>query len=659
MLYFNPNLASGLPVYGQKFVIEADTGRLVPHTDVSLKNGGFEQHDGNNAPGFNWYDSPGTKSFIDTEIHHGGSASLRFEIDPAKYPADANYRINIKIAVKPFSYYHVSAWVRTQGHNGDGPRVTVLNKGGKSLNFATPAIGSNSDWKKLEICFNSLDTDTALVYWGTWGGRSGQIWWDDLQIEEVPFVNMLRRDGAPVNVSHQVLDIAYIEGRDYDTLRDPKTGYMNSWAGNFDTYHTPPTFRIKAGGNIHNGDTLLISYYHAITIYDGQVMITMSEPEVYETIELEFRILDSILKPESYFMNHDEIRTMNWDAGDQSRGLSPGEILADNVNKCIDIIHKYNPGADVWDWSDMFDEYHNAVPSDYYLVNGDLTGSADIIPNTMGIVNWNTGRNQDKSLSFFSGKGFRQIAAPYYDTDEEHIRRWKEAARGTENFTGMMYTTWSNDYSYIEPFAEYSWNHAPHIYHYLPWQIQIRDTVGLFFNVVGDKYDEQWELTGGEFFYRFDKAGEFVSMPLEPVNGKEFYVQLILTNNPKYVEYYINATDNRGWTKKMPYGEGQYYDLRDYEVGVDDGSSEHELEILGIQREGNKLILSLRAGSGTTISSTMSDMLGRKLIPDVKVTSAFETCKIELDIAGLKNGCYLIRVGNSRQIRTLKYILAD
>ncbi len=67
-------------------------------------------------------------------------------------------------------------------------------------------------------------------------------------------------------------------------------------------------------------------------------MISTTEPKTYEIIEREFKILDSLLKPRTYFMNHDEIRIMNWDWGDQQYGTTPAMLLARNVNKCVDII---------------------------------------------------------------------------------------------------------------------------------------------------------------------------------------------------------------------------------------------------------------------------------------------------------------------------------
>ena len=39
-------------------------------------------------------------------------------------------------------------------------------------------------------------------------------------------------------------------------------------------------------------------------------------------------------KAKGYFMQHDEIRIMNWDQASQDRNLDAGQILADNVKQC-------------------------------------------------------------------------------------------------------------------------------------------------------------------------------------------------------------------------------------------------------------------------------------------------------------------------------------
>ncbi len=527
ILYHDPNLASGLPVRNQRIAIENDTGRLIPAVEVAMPNPGFEDYNGDRFSGFSFIDKPGEISFVDTDIKYSGNASIRLENFPEYQPQYGQGRVVYRTPVSPFKLYHIGGWVRTENLQPSGIiNLVAIDPGtGAYLNYSEEDIPSTTDgWVRYDVTFNSLEADTLNIYWGVWGATGGTIWWDDLVFEEVPFVNMLRRDGTPLGISHPYLDIAYFEGVDYDTLIDPLMGNIK-WPGTYNSYHTPPTFRKTSGGSIQNGDTLLFSYYHTVLIYSGQLMITMSEPKVYDIVEREFRYLDSVitatpdliypdekLSEKIYFMQHDEIRVMNWDFGDQSRNMTPAEILADNVNKCEDIIKRSAPDADIWVWSDMFDEYHNAKAGDYYLVNGDLRGSADLIPKSTGIVNWN-GREYDSiiynSLDFFADKGFRQISAPYYDNDENQIRQWKQWTRDVKDFRGMLYTTWQRRFDHLEPFAEYSWNHAPYIYHSPPFGSVPDDGVRLDIMINGDKWDEGWEPEGAMLLYRIDPDMQF------------------------------------------------------------------------------------------------------------------------------------------------------
>ncbi len=280
LMFFNPNFAAGLPVSDQRFVVAGDTGRLAPEINVALINGGFENNNSNNFPGFSYIDKPDEMSFADNNEKHSGNTSIRFENFRNINPDNVNARMVYRTKVKPFSMYRMSAWVKTENVDcSDDIKIQALGNNNPTLSFFSLNIPRNSNgWKKYDIYFNSLQSDTVGFYWGIWGANSGRIWWDDLMIEETAFINMIRRPGAPIEVKNYSTGEIYREGIDFDSLIDPRLGRAYSWLGEFDTYHQPPTFRIKQGGKIKNGDTLSISYYNTTTIYDGQAMVTMSDP---------------------------------------------------------------------------------------------------------------------------------------------------------------------------------------------------------------------------------------------------------------------------------------------------------------------------------------------------------------------------------------------
>ena len=99
-------------------------------------------------------------------------------------------------------------------------------------------------------------------------------------------------------------------------------------------------------------------------------------------------------------MQHDEIRILNWDKASMDRQLDAGQILADNVKQCTEILGQINPQGKIYVWSDMFDPTHNAHDN-YYLVRGNLAGSWEGLDPKVIIVNWNEGKAAE-SLKFFA-----------------------------------------------------------------------------------------------------------------------------------------------------------------------------------------------------------------------------------------------------------------
>lgn len=661
VLFHNPNLASGLPVRSQRFVIEADSARLLPHVQVALPNGGFEQRNGDQFPGFRFIDQPGQLSFADTDIKHSGSTSIRFENFAQYSPQSGNGRVSYWTRVQPFTQYHVRGWVRTEAlQPASSMNISVLSNAGYQLAFNDFSIPSSTDWIPIDFTFNSLEADTVGVYWGVWGARSGKIWWDDLLLEEAAFVNLLRREGTPLTVTHPTLRLAYIEGVDFDTLRDARMG-NHSWPGDYDRWHTPPTFKRLPAGALANGDTILVSWYHAIVIYTDQVMATMSDPELYTILDREFRVLDSVLAPRTVMMQHDEIRTMNWDAGDENRGMTPAQLLADNVRQCRDIIRRHNPDADVWVWSDMFDEYHNAVKGPYYLVRGDLRGSADLIEKSIGMVNWN-GRDGtvQNSLGLFATKGFRQMSAPYYDQDEQQIRRWREWTRDTEHFHGMMYTTWSRKYDHLEAFGDYAWNHAPYIQHLPPMTLRAGETLDFPLRVHGDRWDPAWELESVTLHYRYHPGDDFTMHTASIATEMHENIPIDVPADAAWMQWFITASDNRGWTSRVPLGDTVYYELGSLVSAIGAGTPPSALWLSAAPnpvRTGGSVHVDYLVPAGQEATLELFDVLGRPLsmIPCAIGDGRLSTLK--LDTQALPAGMYVLRLRNATSALARTFIV--
>lgn len=457
LLAHDPNLAEGLPVKNAVFI--ARNGMLVPATDIlTIVNGGFEDYKGNSPTGYSFVDEPGKISFVDTDVKYEGKASIRLQ-DIDKYSPDHGHgRVCQKLNVKPYSYYHLSVMLKTEDFVAASEiRISVLGKDGAGLCSININAQKTQDWKKLDITFNTLDSEEVNLYLGVWGGKSGKIWWDDLRIQPAGFVNIIRRDGTPLRITNGNGTLTYSEGKDFSRVVDPKLG-NDPWAGSYTPWHSEPQVTIPEGSIIKEGQKVFASFYHSATIYDGACTYCMAEPKVYDLYRWQAEEVKKNLQPDGYFMSHDEIRIQGWDESCRKSEKTPGALLAENVKKCTDILRKLDPKKPVYVWSDMFDPNHNAAKTGrYYLVKGDgpWYGSWLGLDKSVIVVNWHgyqPGRLD--SLKHFANRGHKQILAGYYDSDPTAITDWIKDSKQAGGLSGVMYTTWQSNYNDLEAFIK-------------------------------------------------------------------------------------------------------------------------------------------------------------------------------------------------------------
>lgn len=450
LLMHDVNLAEGMSVVDAPFVVKGKEARLAPDPALAkFTAGAMEQARGDVIVGFNYQDEPGKWTFADTKEWHAGKASLRIE-NPA-----GNARLIHAIKVRPHAAYRLSAWVKTKGWSAPGNfRLMAIGAGdkGRQLSFQEGGIEPDQDWRSVEAVFNSQDFDVANLYVGIYGGGKGSLWVDDVKVEPMGLTNVLRRGGCPFSVKGADGKTTYEEGRDFEEVADPKLG-MIPYAGEYEFLHEGPPIRLTAKSRIRDGDTLRVSWYHPVATLSNQVMCCVSEPKVYEILRDQARRVNAVYKPRRVLLSHDEIRVMNWCALCQSRKMTPGQLLADNVRRCREIAREAMPGAEILVWSDMFDPNHNAV-DDYYLVNGTLKGSWEGLDPSVTILNWNGGKLAE-SAKFFADRGHKQVIAGYYDVDDlSGFTDWDAKARGVKGVIGFMYTTWMQKYGLLEQYGK-------------------------------------------------------------------------------------------------------------------------------------------------------------------------------------------------------------
>lgn len=419
----DPNLIEAMPVREMPLVVEKGMVRAAD-APPKLKNADFA-----NPKGWSWQDPN-----VDLS---GGTAVFR-------EPRGKVSRISQTISVAPYRQYHVRLRIRSEKFEGT-PEVKLIADG-RVLNYDYLKVQPTQDWKTHHVVFNSGEHTTAQLYVGAWDGGTGWFECDDVAIEEVPFLNLVRREGTPL-VLKTAEGKTLKEGTDFERLVDPLMG-TEPYGGCYTVYHEPP----RLVTSLPDGTRLTASWYHAATVHDDQANICPSEPKTLEILRDQVQRVHKLFGAKGYMMSHDEIRVFNQCGACRARNLDAGAMLAENVRTCIGLLREVNPGGRIYVWSDMFDPHHNAK-KDYYLVRGDYTGSWEGVDRDVTIVPWYF-EKREESLKFFADRGHRQVIAGYYDANPGKVRDWIGAARPYDGVEAVMYTTWRNDFSNLEAFLK-------------------------------------------------------------------------------------------------------------------------------------------------------------------------------------------------------------
>ena len=458
MVKENGNLAEGMQVIGTQFTVASSAAGTVlsPINSLApLVNGDFESGQ------TGWFSFGDARAVLDTTAGDCHTGSGCGEIVGSSTATD-NARFTQSLTLTPSRIYHVQFWLKTASLAGNNFQVEVLDTSGSNgltlLSSTVSNAGAMTSWTQVDMSFNSRTSTAALLYLGIWGGNQGTLWVDNILAEETSLVNVLRRDGTPVRAYSG--STTYVEGKDYSMISDPS---LNPSPGNFDVWHTPPTVKVPAGSALAVGATVSIDYYTIIPLDGGQVGVCLSEPDVQTWVGANITAMNQVFPPKTgIFLGYDEMRQVDSCELCRSKNMTAGQLVAWNVGQTWASISAVTPGVTAYVWDDMFDPNHNATATYQYSypVEGDLTGSWLGLQPGFVIMNWNL-QNLTTSLSWFAGKApgsshsFQQIIAGYYDTGDGAGAATSElaSASGIPGVKGLMYTTWTPDYSQLGPFA--------------------------------------------------------------------------------------------------------------------------------------------------------------------------------------------------------------
>ncbi|MBI2486486.1 MAG: carbohydrate binding domain-containing protein [Deltaproteobacteria bacterium] len=425
------NLAEAFPVKGTKFVVKGTSAHVEAEPPVELQDPGFENYMGHQP--YNWtVDRPGKTTFIDTIEKHSGKASVKIKDPGVGDPQHGHARIRQEVSVAPFRAYELSVWIKTKNYNKpDEVRIYVSGERNddklySKVNYAREHIDSTQEWKKYTINFNSLNHKKITVWLGAWSKKGrGEVWFDDVTLEEIGLKKMVRRPSIPITVSSWDGKKTYSEGSDYRVDEQKLIITRNS--------------------RISNGQALRVTWYQLADVVHNQPEASACYQKFFDiNVDIAKR-LNNFLSPSGFMMNYDEWRVANWDP--ECQKISAGEYVAQTISRSEKVLKSINPNYELYIWNDMVDPYHNAM-SKYWMVKGSLVGSWNGLSPSTIIMNWGTRKDVKKSLKFFADQGHRQVIAGYYES-VGNVKTWLDAidqaeAEGVRGIIGFMYTTWGN-----------------------------------------------------------------------------------------------------------------------------------------------------------------------------------------------------------------------
>lgn len=372
--------------------------------------------------------------------------------------ASARPLLSLTLDVKEWRQYHVRFRCTTRGFQGL-TQIEVTDSRDKKASRLDANLHAARDAEKIyDYTFNTAQSDAARITAGVFGPYSGEIAIGDFFVEETALVYALRRDGTPLRVydpDHP--STAFREGADFDPVHDAKLQTNPRFEN--DNYHDPGPVTVPAGSSLKPGQEVAMDYYAITPVYDYEAGACLTEPGVERWVRDNARQVAGLApKGSGLMLSHDEMRHMDSCASCRAKNMSPGQLLAWSFQRTFDQLRQYGP---LYVWSDMFDPYHNAHDR-FYFVEGSVRGSWRGLPSEVTVMNWNLER-LTPSLTWFSGDdprqpvAHRQVIAGFYDPPDHDgagaAQREISRAIGIPGIVGMMYTTWTGDYSQLEAYA--------------------------------------------------------------------------------------------------------------------------------------------------------------------------------------------------------------
>lgn len=382
------------------------------------------------------------------------------ELDIDKIHASGSPRAaggSIRFKAKPYTRYRLSLKFSTKGFTGTNyepswPTISFYMKDGIcSGGVGRIKMASDQDWTEHSKEINSLHHTDVTVGFGSFTDRPhGKLFVKDIVLEECGIDQPVKREGCAFVVRDAETDKVYREGVDYAGVP-----YMKALA--WPSTSEPIAFDVVSGGAIREGARLLVSAYEPPRSMTRQFSVC---PSVSGVNDFMVKAADNVYAATGslkWLLSLDEIRNECQCELCVRRKEDIAHKMGAHITKLVDTILDKYPAADLYAWCDMLNPYDNPRQEHYYNCLTSWQGIWDLIPgpDKLKMVYWGEKPKLDE-VDFFVKRGYRGLAAGYYDYDPDLKcpAKWVAAMNErSDAFEGWMYTTWEQKHEQIEDFA--------------------------------------------------------------------------------------------------------------------------------------------------------------------------------------------------------------
>jgi hypothetical protein len=546
----------GIPIVGM--VMRVTDSAFVPVAQgwgVDVLNGGFESWSGTQPANWTMYrDSLFNYVHRDDAVKHSGSSSVRFDGFTSGVLGDLSLRQECEIG--PNRMLRVRFWYKTSNYCGQlyAFFLGTASPGNRyDIRYSSLSCPSTRDWSLFQFDFCTYNAGRALILVGPYCPNGGTVWIDDLALETADLQNIVRREDTPLNVRGKRNNMQMAEGTDFRTVETYGTSYPQ--------YVRQPRLERVAGGRLAVGDTVVVDWSCA-PLYGG-VRQTQCFSQVEPLLEYQERIrhVDSLVHPDGFKIQINEVSYAGYDAACTSRHLTPGQLVGSYCAQMYQIIQARRPGAPVRIYGDAFD-YYVRDPRAMPVTGVTWTvGALQELPTPVEVMcmeDYST--NLDSSLDYFAANQHASVMATALYVSTARIVSAIRAAARHSNCRGTQFYMWQGDCESDLPwkiplFGDLSWNMGPYIVHDPIFLSQHSDSIRIAAEMWSDSFSLSTppSIVSASARYRMLPGGSWSTVPMTQVGSGRYAVVLAPAGSSvSSVEYYLTATDNRNQTRCAP-----------------------------------------------------------------------------------------------------------